>query len=130
MGITGKIAESRRRKLAEFIEGGHLEEGERVEAALPMLQTRTKGFGHFYGVVVTPRRVLLAQWARTPPERLESLIDAVPREQVAVKAHQGGMLMGRLALTRQGEPWVDLKIPRNHREDSAAVAAALGAGAA
>lgn len=125
MGLTGKLAESRRRKLAEFLENGHLEEAERIEASLPMMQTHVGEFAGYYGVAVTPARVLLVEWARTVPERPINLVDSKPRSEVSVDRHSAGLLMGKLVLRHGGAQWIGLKVPRIHRGDADSVVAAL-----
>jgi hypothetical protein len=77
MGLTGKLAEGRKRKLAEFLED-KLEGGERIEASLPMMQTHVGRFAGYYGVAVTPSRVILVEWGRSVPERPKSVVDSQP----------------------------------------------------
>jgi hypothetical protein len=125
MGLTDKLAEGRRRKLTEFV-SGELEAGEEVEASLPMMQTHVGRFAGYYGIALTPRRVLLVEWGRGVPERPKALVESAPREEVAVEENKGGLLMGKIVLTRNGERWIGLKVPRLHRRDAEAVEAALG----
>jgi hypothetical protein len=125
MGLIGKLGEDRRRKLAEFLEDGQLEEGERIDASLPMMQTHVGSFAGYYGVAVTPRRVLVVEWAKMVPERPKSLVDTAPRNEVSVEEQTSGLLMGKLVLTRDGEQWIGLKVPRLHRTDAESVASAL-----
>ena len=125
MGLLGGLAEGRQRKLAEFLADGHLAAGESIEASLPMMQTHVGTFAGYYGLALTPERVLLVEWGRTIPERPKQLADAQPRDQVAVKEHKRGLLMGSLVLTKGGEEWIGLKVPRLHRDDAAAVVGAL-----
>jgi hypothetical protein len=127
VGLIGSLAEGRRRKLADFLADGHLEEGESIEASLPMMQTHVGDFAGYYGVAVTPHRVILIEWARTIPERPTGIADARSRDQVSVKEHTRGLLMGKLVLTSGGEEWIGLKVPRLHREDGDSVVAALSA---
>jgi hypothetical protein len=130
MGLTGKLAEGRRRKLEEFLED-QLADGERVEASLPMLQTHVGRFAGYYGVVVTPSRVIVVEWGRGVPERPKSVVDAQPRKEVAVESQDSGLLMGKLVLSHNGERWIGLKVPRIHRGDADSVVAMLtGSGVA
>jgi hypothetical protein len=121
MGLTDKLAEGRRTKLAEFLGNGHLEPDEQIEAVLPMMQTHVGDFAGYYGVAVTSRRVLLVEWARTVPERPTAVVDSAPREEVAVKENKRGVLLGKIVLTRNGERWIGLKVPRLHRGDADAL---------
>lgn len=125
MGLTAKIADSRRRKLTEFLNDGHLEDGESVEASLPMLQTHVGRFAGYYGVAVTPQRVLVVEWGRKVPEQPKGLVDAASRQDVSLEEHTTSMLMGKLVLSRDGERWIGLKVPRIHRDDAQDVARAL-----
>ncbi len=125
MGLTDKLAGGRRRKLTEFLEDGHLEEGEQVEGSLPMLQTHFGRFAGYYGVALTPRRVLVVEWAKTVPERPTALVDSAPRAEVTVAENKRGMIGSKIVLARGGERWIGLKVPRIHRADADTIEDAL-----
>jgi hypothetical protein len=139
MGLMGRVGAGRRRKLEEFLRE-RLEEGESLQAMLPMTQTgNPAGLGQliaefgvvatppsYYGIGVTDRNVYLVSWRSSVPERPEDVMASLPRSEVAVKKwSRPRLLSGTLVLALRAEE-LDVEVPSVHRDDADELVAALG----
>jgi hypothetical protein len=139
MGLLSRVGAGRRRKLEEFLRE-RLEEGESLQAMLPMTQTGNPAvlgeliaeFGmvasppSYYGIGVTDRSLYLVSWRSSVPERPEEVMATVPRSDVAVKKWSPSRLLsGTLVLALRGEE-LDVEVPSMHRDDADELVAALG----
>lgn len=139
MGLLGRVAAGRHRKLEEFL-GGQLEGGESLEAMLPMTQTRNPAsvaafiveFGFsadppgYYGIGVSDRSVYLVSWRSSVPERPDEIMATIPRTEVTVSGWSPPrMLSGTLSLELRDKR-LEVEVPKAHRGDADQLVAALG----
>ena len=139
MGLLGRVAAGRRRKLEEFLTE-RLEEGESLQAMLPMTQTGNPAsvtafmaeFGvvesppGYYGVGVSDRNVYLVSWRSSVPERPDEVMATIPRAEVTVSSWSPPrMLSGTLLLDLRDQE-LKVEVPKAHSDDADELVAALG----
>jgi hypothetical protein len=139
MGLLGRVAAGRHRKLEEFL-NTRLEEGESLQAMLPMTQTGNPAsvaafiaeFGFtatppgYYGIGVSDRSVYVVSWRSSVPERPDEVMATIPRPEVTVSSWSPPRMLSGTLLLELRDQQLKVEVPKAHRDDADELVAALG----